>query len=183
MSLGVRFPPLKADSCTTASTHCGHWGALEQNTAIPPLALEVGSASLSEMQNLTSEYLVEIARQMGFLSAFLGGVAATFMSQLLGLSHPGRQRGWAILCAAGSSVAFIVSVVGATSLAIVLDPNAPAMSLEKGRVLAFLPFLLGIYLLLACIGLAGSLRSRRTGHATVAIAAIGAALVTAAVVN
>ena len=138
------------------------------------------------MQQLSPDYLSEIARQMGFISAFLGGVAATFMIQLLGMDTPGRKRGWAILCAAGSSVAFIVAVVATTLLTIVLHPKAPpnvadALSMDKGRILAFLPFMLGIYLLLACIGIAGSLRSRRTGHATLGLAAVGAVLVTFAI--
>ena len=140
------------------------------------------------MLALAPDYLAEIARQIGFISAFLGGVAATFMIQLVSLSTPGRQRGWAILCAAAASVAFITAVVATTMLVMALHPHAPAANrtegnIDTGRVLAFLSFGIGIYLLLACIGLSGWLRSRRTGQLTTGVAAIGAALITLAIVD
>jgi hypothetical protein len=77
-----------------------------------------------------------------------------------------------------------VAVVATTMLAVALHPDAPAGmagDVELGRMLSFLPFMAGIHLLLACIGLAGWLRSPRTGRVTAALAGAGAVLVTLAV--
>jgi hypothetical protein len=93
------------------------------------------------------------------------------------------MAGWAIACAATASVAFIVAVVASTMLVMALHPHAPAnvatgFNVDQGRVLAFLPFALGMYLLLACLGLAGWIRSRRTGRITGVVVVIGMLLIT-----
>jgi hypothetical protein len=138
------------------------------------------------VQQLPPEYLAEIARQIGFISAFLGGVAATFVVALIGHRDEGRATSWAIGCAAASCVAFIVAVVATTMLAVTLRPDTPATvaasaALMKGRLLSFLSFALGLYLLLASLGLMGWLRSRRMGRVTTSLAVIGALLVTFAI--
>jgi hypothetical protein len=51
-------------------------------------------------------------------------------------------------------------------------------NVDQARLLTFLPFMLGMYLLLACLGLAGWLHSRRIGIATALVAGAGAVLVT-----
>jgi hypothetical protein len=133
------------------------------------------------MQQLAPTYLAEIARQIGFISAFLGGVSASFVVALLALPERGRASAWAIACAAAASVAFIVAVVATTMLAVTLHPDAPAGAAahsDRGRLLSFLGFAAGIYGLLACVGLSGWLRSRRMGRATTGLALVGAALVT-----
>ena len=134
----------------------------------------------------TLQYLAEIARQIGFVSAFLGGVAATFLATLVvaGAQDRSNQRivSWAIGCAAAACVAFIVAVVANTMLAISLRPDAPASAAGPGAttkapVMAFLSFMLGMYLLLGCVGLSGWLHGRRTGWMTAALAAIGVLLI------
>lgn len=132
---------------------------------------------------LAAEYLGEIARQIGFIAAFLGGVSGGLMAALLALPATSRASGWAIGSAAGSAVCFIVTVVATTLLTMAAHPQAPAnvgawLASGAMRALAFGPFLLGLYLLLATIALAGWLRSRRLGRATTAMAAAGAVLVT-----
>ena len=135
------------------------------------------------MEQLAPEFVAEIARQVGFISAFLGGVAATFLATLVVARphgpHP-RIASWVIGCAAAASVAFIVAVVANTMLAISLRPDAPtsaAGSGAKAPVMAFLSFMTGMYLLLACVGLSGWLHGRRTGWVTAALAAIGVVLI------
>lgn len=140
------------------------------------------------MDKLNPAYLAEIARQIGFISAFLGGVSATFMVALLAMDVQSRIARWAIVSAAASSISFIVAVVASTLLVVILHPDAPMgaanmTSLNKGRVLFFLGFTGGMYLLLACIGSAGWLRSRRMGQVTTSLATIGAALITLTIVN
>ena len=137
------------------------------------------------MEQLAPDYLAEIARQVGFISAFLGGVAATFLATLVVARPQGPNRriaNWVIGCAAAASVAFIVAVVANTMLAISLRPDAPASAAGSGAptkapVMAFLSFMLGMYLLLACVGLSGWLHGRRTGWVTAALAAIGVVLI------
>jgi hypothetical protein len=138
------------------------------------------------LEQLAPTYLAEIARQIGFISAFLGGVSATFMVALLALPSTGRTAGRAIVCAAAASVAFIVAVMATTMLVVALHPDAPAGAADKaglGRTLGLLAFMAGIYLLLASLALAGFLRSRRTGWATTGLAVAGGALVALTVVG
>lgn len=138
------------------------------------------------MQPLAPAYLAEIARQIGFIGAFLGGVSASFIVALIALPERRRVSGWAVACAAAAAVAFIVSVVATTMLVVTLHPDAPAgmaRHVGRGRVVSLLSFMAGIYLLLGCVGLSGWLRSPRMGRATAALAAAGAVLVTVSIVG
>ena len=133
------------------------------------------------MQGLSPEYVGELARQFLAASAFLGGVAATFLAQMLALNLPRRVVTGCILSSTAAAVAFVVSVLGATMVIAITHPLAPSGlrasdQLDGARVLAFGPFLLGVYLLLLTLGLAGWIRSRRMGWATTALAALGAFL-------
>jgi hypothetical protein len=140
------------------------------------------------MQTLAPEYLAEIARQVGSLSAFLGGFAAAFLGTLLALNSPRRLAGWAIAWAAFAAMAFIVTVVASTKMVIVLHPQSPAGAAAAGgigaaRVIAVLGFLLGAYALLVSMGLCGWLRSRRTGWVTSGLAGLAALLITSLLVS
>jgi hypothetical protein len=138
------------------------------------------------MQPLAPAYLAEIARQIGFIGAFLGGVSASFIVALLALPARGRASGWAVACAAAAAVAFIVSVVATTMLVVTLHPDAPAgmaHHVDRGRAVSLLSFMAGIYLLLGCVGLSGWLRSPRMGRVTAGLAAAGAVLVTISIVG
>ena len=125
---------------------------------------------------MSSEYLAELARQIGFVSAFLGGVAAAFLATLLTLQSPRRIIGRTIVCAAATALAFIVSVLGSLAWLTVLHPGAPQGaqgSLREAQFLTAVPFSLGILLLMVTIGMAGWIRSRNTGIGTTAMAVIG----------
>ena len=134
------------------------------------------------MQNLPTTYLLEISRQFAFLGAFLGGFAATFLVTLLGVHANRRSTGWAVGCAAVAAICFVVSAVTAVSITIVLHPAVPAnvsagASVNAGRVISTLGFGLGVYALLAAVGLSGWTRSRRVGLVTSVCAGLGAVLV------
>lgn len=138
------------------------------------------------MDQLPSAYLAQIASQMGFLSAFLGGVAATLLALLLN-DQPGRKLvTWAVGVTAVSAVAFVIAVMASTMLVTVLHPDAPAYlvredSIVRARAFGTLSFVLGLYFLLISIGLCGWIRSRAAGIATSLAAAVGVAMVTWAV--
>ena len=126
------------------------------------------------MQQLSPEYLAEIARQIIFISAFLGGCATTFLGTLLFANSQHRYTGWAIGASALSACAFIVAVFALTMLLVTQDPNAPvgmasASSVLAARLVGLLSFVVGMYSLLTCIGLSGWLRSRRLGWTTTII--------------
>jgi len=135
------------------------------------------------MQILDPEYLVEIARQIAFLSAFLGGFSAAFLGSLLVGGPERRAATWATVSAAAAAVSFIVAVIGATTLMMALHPRAPASvaqgtSLVAGRTATVLAFEVGLYALLSAVGASGFLRSRRVGLATLSLAGVGALLAT-----
>lgn len=131
------------------------------------------------MPPLDPDYLAELARQFGFLSAFLGGIAATFMAQLLTLHTPRKTVAGCVLLSAGAAISFVVSVLGATVAIAATHPDAPRelqADMQAVRAIMALPFGLGVFLLLADLGLAGWIRSRRTGLLTSAMAAAGVLL-------
>ena len=136
---------------------------------------------------MTNEYLAELARQIGFVSAFLGGVATTFLATLLSVRSARPVVGWTIGCSAAAALAFIISVLGSLAWVAVLHPGSPSepggSAAREAQLLAALPFALGILLLMLTIGTAGWIRSRRTGLATTTLAALGALLAVLATVD
>jgi hypothetical protein len=128
---------------------------------------------------MSSEYMAELARQIGFVSAFLGGVAAAFPATLVTLQSPRRIVGRTIVCAAATAIAFVVAVLGSFAWLALLHPGAPKAAqgaMREAQLLAALPFSVGILLLMATIGMAGWIRSKQTGRATTFLAVIGAIL-------
>lgn len=135
------------------------------------------------MIELNHAYLAALAGQIGSLSAFLGGFAATYLGTLLALGQKGRAAGWAIGAAVLSSVAFIVTVVASTMLVAAFNENAPpiiatALPVGGARVLMSLTFVTGLYALLFSLACSGWPRSRRTGWTTSIVGGTGMVLVT-----
>jgi hypothetical protein len=135
------------------------------------------------MQDLAPKYLSDLATQIGFLSAFLGGFAATLLGVLL--IHEKHQRvvTASIALATLAAVSFIAAVIASTQLIAALHPDAPgnvAHASLSARILCFISFGVGVYSLIGCIGLAGWIRSRGVGVITTLIAVFGAILVTLA---
>src|SRR2546423_1749882 len=134
------------------------------------------------MQPVNAEFLAETGRQIAFLSAFLGGFAATFLGILLQSPNSRRHVGWAAGAAAVASASFILAVISGTALALVLHPGAPAGL----RIAAFLPpdppfifftLLFGLCYILLSLGLSGWIRSRQLGIVTSVAALISAFIV------
>src|SRR5215510_780597 len=115
------------------------------------------------MEAVRAEYLAEIGKQIAFLSAFLGGFAASFLGILLQSPNSRRYVGWAAGAAAVASASFILAVISGTALAIVSHPGAPAniakpTFLPEVRTLIFVTFACGIYSILLSLGLSGWIR-------------------------
>lgn len=108
------------------------------------------------------------------ISAVLGGFAVTFLSVVLAHADPRRRVGVALGLAVGAAACFFVCALGWSLLGVRPDvPEFAARYAALNRPLSVL-FILGIWLLLAVLGLSGWLRSRRLGLATTAIAAAAA---------
>ena len=137
---------------------------------------------------LSPAYITALASQIGFLSAFLGGFAATFVAMILAAEKPGRVAGWAMGLAAVSATAFVVAAVTSTALVAGSHPDAPSSvalseGLARARIVCTLGFALGAYLLLGSIGCSGWLRSRAVGWTAGIAAGLAAVLITMTIVN
>jgi hypothetical protein len=130
------------------------------------------------MEPLAPAYLSALASQIGGLSAFLGGFAATFLATLLTLGHQGRLMTVTIGFAVTSAIAFILAVVAATTLIAILHPDAPRAIAGASAAMAqnfmTLGFGIGTMALLASLGCSGWTRSRQIGWITSIAAGVGA---------
>lgn len=131
------------------------------------------------MMPLAADYLSTIATQIGGVSAFLGGFAATFLAMFLTLGHKSRAATIAIVASTIASVGFVVAVIATTALIAGLHPHAPngaAASTGFAQFMMGLSFLTAMLALLVSLGASGWTRSRRTGWATSGIAGAGGLL-------
>ncbi|MGH8093278.1 MAG: hypothetical protein ACREIF_07395 [Chthoniobacterales bacterium] len=134
------------------------------------------------IEPVKAEFFSEIGRQIGFLSAFLGGFAATFLGILLQSPNSRRHVGWAAGAAAVAAASFMVAVIAGTLVVIVLHPGAPPdiaapEFLPFVRTVILAAFALGIYSNLLSLGLSGWIRSRQLGIVTSLAAFISAVIV------
>jgi lysylphosphatidylglycerol synthetase-like protein (DUF2156 family) len=123
------------------------------------------------MQPGSDEFLAEMGRQIAFLSAFLGGFAATFLGILLQSPNSRRHVGWAAGAAAVASASFIVAVVSGTMMGLLSHPGAPPdspkpSSVPQTNAVIFITFAIGILSILLSLGLSGWIRSRQLGIVT-----------------
>ncbi|WP_298303061.1 hypothetical protein [uncultured Erythrobacter sp.] len=130
------------------------------------------------LTELHPEYLAALARQFGFLGAFLGGVSATLFVTLLTMAKPGKVVRWAIGLAAVAAVAFIVTAYMSVGVIANSHPNAPSEmagnSIVAVQLGMSLSFGVGSLALLAAIGVSGWSRSRLLGIVTSIVAFLGA---------
>lgn len=136
------------------------------------------------MDALSPAFLATLGGQVGSLSAFLGGFAATFLVMLLTSDTPSKAARFAVVASALAAVAFIVSAVATTTLVAGAHPDAPAAIAQDAaegvsRLLVSLCFALGNYALLTAIGCSGWLRSKKLGIATTGLALLGGLGITA----
>lgn len=135
------------------------------------------------MLDLHPDYLAELARQLAFISAVLGGFAATFFGTLLAATATSRTANWATGSAGVAAVCFVCSAVVTAFIATGLHPSAPpALGVVAGggvpRALGGLCLIAGVYALLVSVALGGWLRSRAVGVTTTSASVLGAVLVT-----
>ena len=123
-----------------------------------------------EIQELPPEYLSALARQFGFLGAFLGGVSATLFVTLLTLATPSKVVRWAIGLAAVAAAAFIVTAYMSVGVVANTHPGSPTQGADTSfktlQILMSLSFAVGILTLLGAIGVSGWSRSKTLGYVT-----------------
>ena len=138
------------------------------------------------MQHLAPAYLSTLATQIGALSAFLGGFAATYLATFLTAGQRTRPAAIAIGGAMVSAVGFIVAVVGSTMLIAALHPDAPANASRlagTAQVTMTLSFMLALLSLLLSLGASGWTRSRAMGWMTSIAAGVGTLFVLAMILR
>ena len=127
-------------------------------------------------QELKASYVVAVAEQISFVSAFLGGVAATIMFTVIIFSSDKRSVALLVATSALAACSLLVSVIAGWRLTIGLHPDLPfTPDPAKIRILwnsLIAGYGLGVNSLIASIGLSGWIRSRRSGYITSFIASI-----------
>ncbi len=127
-------------------------------------------------QELKASYVVAVAEQISFVSAFLGGVAATILFTVIIFSSDKRSVALLVATSALAACSLLVSVIAGWRLTIGLHPDLPfTPDPAKIRILwnsLIAGYGLGVNSLIASIGLSGWIRSRRSGYITSFIASI-----------
>lgn len=126
-------------------------------------------------QELKASYVVAVAEQISFVSAFLGGVAATILFSVIIFASEKRIVTFLVATATLSACSLLVSVIAGWRLIIALHPDLPfTPDPEKIELLwnsLIAGYSLGVNSLIVSIGLSGWIRSRLTGIVTSTIAA------------
>ena len=127
-------------------------------------------------QELKASYVVAVAEQISFVSAFLGGVSATILFSVIIFSSDRRSVALLIAASAFSACSLLVSVIAGWRLTIGLHPDLPftpdpaKINILWNSLIA--GYSLGVNSLIVSIGISGWVRSRRSGYITSFIAAI-----------
>lgn len=126
------------------------------------------------MTNITPKYIVAVAEQLSFVSAFLGGVSATILVTIVVFMSAKKSVNWIVSSSALAACSLLVAVIASWRLTILLHPELPKLvdaSLIKVLWASMLiGYGLGFLSLLISIGLSGWLRSKRAGLITSSIA-------------
>jgi hypothetical protein len=124
------------------------------------------------MNQISTDYAVDVAEQMSLVGVFLGGVSITLLITLVVINKTGKLTNWLVVFSALAACVLLISVVSSLRLIIALHPEFPSpettspaeLSLLWGSMVAC--YGLGVLCLAFCIGLSGWLRSRLTGIIT-----------------
>lgn len=128
------------------------------------------------MTEINPNYIVAVAEQLSFVSAFLGGVSATILVTIVVFTSPQKSANWIVTSAAVAACSLLIAVIASWRLIILLHPALPnEVDTSVVGVLwagMLIGYGLGFLSLLVSIGLSGWLRSKRTGTITSSIAAV-----------
>lgn len=126
------------------------------------------------MPVLKPEYILAVAEQLSFVSAFLGGISATILVTIVVFTSPNKSVSWIVSASALAACSLLIAVVASWRLTILLHPTMPiAVDSTLIRTLwngMLIGYGLGFLSLLVSIGLSGWIRSRKSGLITSCIA-------------
>lgn len=130
-------------------------------------------------QELKASYVIAVADQLSFVSAFLGGVSATILFSVIIFSSEKKSVSLTIASSALAACSLLVAVIGAWRLSIALHPDLP-FTADPNKIEILWNSMIGGYGIGVCslicsIGLSGWIRSPRSGLITTVIA-LGAIL-------
>ena len=128
------------------------------------------------MTGLNPSYMIAVAEQLSFVSAFLGGVSATILVTIVVFTAPKKSVSWMVASSALAACSLLIAVVASWRLIIFLNPDTP-VAVEPSTIVVLwgsmlFGYGLGFLSLLTCIGLSGWIRSTKTGLITTAMAVI-----------
>jgi hypothetical protein len=129
-----------------------------------------------KMTEFTPNYMVAVAEQLSFVSAFLGGISAAMLVTVVVFTAPKKSVNWMISSSATAACSLLVAVVASWRLIIALHPES---TISTGKALInilysamLIGYGVGFLSLLVSVGLSGWLRSRREGVITSVIALV-----------
>ena len=128
------------------------------------------------MSELDPKYIIAVAEQLSFVSAFLGGISATILVTIVVFASSKKSVNWIVSSSAIAACSLLIAVVASWRLLIILHPEFP-MPIDQGIVNMLWKGMLvgysfGFLSLLASIGLSGWIRSKRDGIITSVIAIV-----------
>lgn len=128
------------------------------------------------MTELNPIYIVAVAEQLSFVSAFLGGISATILVTILVFTSEKKSVNWLVSSSAIAACSLLIAVVASWRIIILLHPRLPIQVdpdiIEVLWAGMLIGYGLGFLSLLISIGLSGWLRSKRDGIITSTIALI-----------
>lgn len=130
------------------------------------------------MAEINPIYIVAVAEQLSFVSAFLGGISATILVTIVVFTSKKKSVNWIVSSSALAACCLLIAVVASWRLIILLHPELP-IQVSAGIIKVLWAGMLvgygiGFLSLIASIGLSGWLRSKRDGIITSTIAVVAA---------
>ncbi|MDM7860912.1 hypothetical protein QTP81_09920 [Alteromonas sp. ASW11-36] len=128
------------------------------------------------MQELTPNYIIAVAEQLSFVSAFLGGISTTILVTIVVFTSPKKSVSWIVSTSTLAACSLLIAVVASWRLTILLHPEIPITVNESVIMILWAGMLIGYGLgflsLLVSIGLSGWMRSKKSGIITTCIASV-----------
>ncbi len=128
------------------------------------------------MLELPLPYMNELAKQIAFISSFLGGFSVTLLGALILSDKDGRLLRVLTVSTATASLAFIVSVAAMTQMIMVTTEGYPFPvdqgQLFSSRLVGTLALLVGMMASIVTISLSGWVRSKKLGIFTTVLGSL-----------
>lgn len=126
------------------------------------------------MPKMNADFIIIVAEQLGFVSAFLGGVSATILVTIVIFVDAKRSVSWIVGASALAACSLLIAVVASWRLILLLNTDLSSqVGLDMIALLyrsMLLGYSIGFLSLITCIGLAGWIRSRKLGMITTTMA-------------